>query len=74
MIPTFTVEIEIERSYRVKATIYRPDGEFLEMVIRRTVTDALRALADEVEVWAVNEVMQQMARAYSDQLGLDSND
>ena len=62
MTTKFIAEFEIERPYRVKATIYRPDGEFLEMVVRKTVSEAMRGLADEVEVWAVNEAMQQLAR------------
>ena len=66
MTSKFAVEIEIKRSYQVKATIYTPDGEFLEMVIRKTVPEALRALADELEVWAVNEAMQRLMRDHND--------
>ena len=67
MAAKFTATFEIEKPYRVTATIYKPNGEFLEMVQRKTVCDAMRALADEVAEWAINEATQQMVRDHNEQ-------
>ncbi len=66
MTTKFIAEFEVERPYRVKATIYKPNGEFLEMVQRKTICDAMRALADLVAEWAINEATQQMIREIED--------
>ncbi len=56
----FAITVEIERPYRVRASMYLPNGDFLDMVLRKTVPEALRALADEVETWAVNETFRRL--------------
>lgn len=56
------VFVEIDGPYKVMATAYRPDGEFLELGSGNTVPEALRKLASELEEWAVNWAIQELIK------------